>query len=263
MLASPESPAMIPERWRQVTDIFHAARVRPLLERDAFLAVACHDDLSLRQEVEALLAGHDQAGSFGETPLASTAATMKPGSWLGSFRIEALIGTGGMGEVYRAHDAKLKRDVALKVLPRELKDDPERRLRLVREARAIAALSHPNIVSVFDVEHEPVPFIVTELLDGETLRGVLRQGPLSAQRAIDLAQQLTTALVAAHERGIIHRDLKPDNLFLTRGGVVKILDFGLVHWRFLGRGTDCDPSRAAAAPEQGAASPGAHHSAVS
>src|SRR5512143_638299 len=133
-----------------------------------------------------------------------------------------------MGEVYRARDSKLKRDVAIKVLPQSLCCDPDALARFEREALAIAALSHPNILSIFDFgTQDGVSYAVTELLEGETLRGKLDGGPVSPRQAVDWALQIAKGLSAAHGKGVIHRDLKPDNVFVTRDGHVKILDFGL------------------------------------
>ena len=158
--------------------------------------------------------------------------TLSPGTRLGRYEIVAALGAGGMGEVYRARDARLGRDVALKVLPGEVAADPDRLRRFEQEARAASAISHPNLLAVFDIgEQEGVRFLVTELLEGETLRHLLERGPLGAARALELTAQFARGLAAAHERGIVHRDLKPENLFLTRDGHAKILDFGLAKVR--------------------------------
>jgi len=150
------------------------------------------------------------------------------GKRLGSYEIIAPIGAGGMGQVYRARDTKLKREVAIKVLPEHLAQDPETLKRFEREAQAVAAVSHPNIVAIYDFgKTEGIAYAVTELLDGETLRTKLEHGALSPSRAGDVALQMILGLAAAHARGVVHRDLKPDNIFLTRDGRVKILDFGL------------------------------------
>jgi serine/threonine-protein kinase len=219
---------MTPERWRRITDIFHAARERRIGEREAFLVGACGADSSLRQEVDALLQGHDAAGTFGETPSAAATPTLEPGSWVGSFRIESLIGAGGMGEVYRARDSKLKRDVAIKVLPDAFARDPERLARFQREAEVLATLNHPNIGAVYGVEDVVgAPALVLELVEGPTLADRLDRGALSLNEAVTIATQIADALDAAHERGIVHRDLKPANIKVTREGVVKVLDFGL------------------------------------
>jgi Tol biopolymer transport system component len=151
-----------------------------------------------------------------------------PAARLGPYEIVAAIGAGGMGEVYRARDTRLGREVAVKVLPAHLGGSPERRERFEREARAVAALSHPNILALHDVGREgETAYVVTELLEGETLRERLREGPLPVRKATDYATQVALGLAAAHAQGIVHRDLKPDNVFVTRDGRVKILDFGL------------------------------------
>ena len=151
-----------------------------------------------------------------------------PGTILGQYEIRSPLGAGGMGEVYRAHDTRLDREVAIKVLPESLTADPDRLRRFEQEARAAAALNHPNILAVYQMAtHEGVSYMVSELLDGETLRERLRRGPIPLRKAIDYAVQIAQGLAAAHDKGIVHRDLKPDNLFVTKDGRVKILDFGL------------------------------------
>src|SRR5208282_1755226 len=150
------------------------------------------------------------------------------GTKLGPYEIQSLLGSGGMGEVYRARDARLGRIVAIKVLPKSYSADADRLQRFVQEARSAAALNHPNILSIFDIgEEQGAPYIVSELLEGQTLRERLRAGPLSSRKAIEYAQQVARGLAAAHDKGIVHRDLKPENLFLTNDDRVKILDFGL------------------------------------
>ena len=153
---------------------------------------------------------------------------LEAGAKLGPYQIQSLIGAGGMGEVYRAHDSRLERTVAIKVLPASFSADRERLQRFSQEARAAAALNHPNILSIFDIgEGQGAPYVVSELLEGETLRERLRTGALPTRKVIDYAVQVARGLAAAHEKGIVHRDLKPENLFLTNDGRVKILDFGL------------------------------------
>src|SRR5512136_1775343 len=150
------------------------------------------------------------------------------GDRLGPYEILGLIGAGGMGEVYRARDTRLGRDVAIKVLPAEFASDPERLRRFEQEARAVAALDHPNILAIHDVgSHEGAPYLVTELLEGETLRDRLKTGGVTVRKAVETAVQIAQGLAAAHEKGIIHRDLKPANVFVTNDGHVKILDFGI------------------------------------
>lgn len=150
------------------------------------------------------------------------------GTKLGPYEITAPIGAGGMGEVYRAHDPQLGRDVAIKILPQSLSRDPDRLRRFEQEARAAAALNHPNILAVYQFgSYEGAPYLVSELLEGSTLRDQLLRGPLPVRKAVDYGIQTARGLAAAHEKGIVHRDLKPENLFLTRDGRIKILDFGL------------------------------------
>jgi eukaryotic-like serine/threonine-protein kinase len=151
---------------------------------------------------------------------------------LGPYKIVALIGSGGMGEVYRAHDTRLRRDVALKILPASFTNDPDRLRRFEQEARAVAALNHPNIVSIYDVgEAGGVHYIVSELLEGDSLRERIPAAGLPTRKAIEFAVQFANGLAAAHDRGIVHRDLKPENIFITKTGQVKILDFGLAKLR--------------------------------
>ena len=150
------------------------------------------------------------------------------GTILGQCEILSPLGAGGMGEVYRAHDTRLDRNVAIKVLPECLTSNAERLRRFEQEARATAALNHPNILAIFEMDtHGNLSYLVEELLEGETLRDRLRRGPIPLRKAIDYAVQIAYGLAAAHDRGIIHRDLKPENLFITKDGRVKILDFGL------------------------------------
>jgi serine/threonine protein kinase/tetratricopeptide (TPR) repeat protein len=154
--------------------------------------------------------------------------TLAAGTRLGPYEILSPLGAGGMGEVYRARDKKLDRDVAIKVLPESLAADPDTLARFEREAKAVAALSHPNILAIHDFgSHDGISYAVTELLEGETLRGKLDAGPISQKQAVDYALQVAKGLSAAHERGVVHRDLKPENLFVTRDGHLKIVDFGL------------------------------------
>ena len=207
--------------------------------RSAFLDASCAGDAELRVRVETLLAAHDGAGSFLESPTqvdrmaaevlgGGTSHSLAAGSRIGPYEIVELLGAGGMGEVYRARDERFGRDVAVKVLPRHRDADPQGAQRFAREARAVGSINHPNILTVFDVGwDQSTPFLVSELLEGETLGQRLRSGRLSALECVGLAVQITRGLGAAHEKGVVHRDLKPDNVFLTRQGLVKILDFGV------------------------------------
>jgi len=218
---------MTPERWQQIQDVLEKVLELAPAQRPAFLNQACQSDPPLRQEVETLLASSDHVrSSFLQSP--PSRITLTSGTKLGDYEVKSLLGSGGMGEVYRARDARLGRDVAIKVLPSLLSADSERLRRFEQEARAAAALNHPNILAVFQMgTYEGAPYLVSELLEGETLREPIRHGRLSVRKAIDYGVQIARGLAAAHEKGIIHRDLKPENLFVTKDGRVKILDFGL------------------------------------
>src|SRR6202158_373090 len=153
---------------------------------------------------------------------------LSSGTKLGPYEIQAPLGAGGMGEVYRARDTRLGRDVAIKVLPEALANDADRLRRFEQEARTIAALNQPNILGIHDIgAHDGAPFLVSEFLDGQTLREKLEAGPLPVRRAIEYALGIAQGLAAAHQKGIVHRDLKPENVFVIRDGRVKVLDFGL------------------------------------
>src|SRR5713101_2962538 len=160
--------------------------------------------------------------------MADTAGKPLVGQQLGSYHILSLLGAGGMGEVYRARDARIGRDVAVKILPAAFSQNEDRLRRFQQEARAAGKLNHPNIIAVYDVgAHDGSPYLVTELLEGETLQHRIAGRPLSARRAIEYGSRIAHGLAAAHENGIVHRDLKPANVFVTKEGHVKILDFGL------------------------------------
>jgi serine/threonine protein kinase len=153
---------------------------------------------------------------------------LAPGARLGPYEIIAPLGAGGMGEVYRARDPQLGREVAIKILPSFLSRDPDRLRRFEQEARAAAALNHPNVLAVYQMgTHDGAPYLVSELLEGNTLRDQLLRGAVPVRKAVDYAVQTARGLAAAHEKGIVHRDLKPENLFLTKDGRIQILDFGL------------------------------------
>ncbi len=218
---------MTPERWQQVREMLEKALDLAPGERSAFLDRACPSDSLLRQEVETLLASNpDVRSSFLQS--APQRITLVPGTKLGDYEVKSLLGAGGMGEVYRACDSRLGRDVAIKVLPPLFSADRERLRRFEQEAQAAAALNHPNILAVFQMgTYEGAPYLVSELLEGETLREQINRGRLSVRKTIDYAVQIARGLAAAHEKGIVHRDLKPENLFVTKDGRVKILDFGL------------------------------------
>ena len=153
---------------------------------------------------------------------------MPPGTKLDGYEVLGPLGAGGMGEVYRGRDSVLKREVAIKVLPAFVSQDPDRLHRFQQEAQAAAALNHPNILAVYQFgAFGGAPYLISELLEGDTLRQLMQRGPLAVRKVIDFGVQITKGLAAAHEKGIVHRDLKPENLFVTKDGRVKILDFGL------------------------------------
>ncbi|HYK43350.1 MAG TPA: serine/threonine-protein kinase, partial [Thermoanaerobaculia bacterium] len=157
---------------------------------------------------------------------------LPPGTRLGSFEILSPLGAGGMGEVYRARDTRLGREVAVKVLPQELMQDPHALARFATEARAVAALSHPNVLGIHDFDASgEIPYAVLELLAGQTWRQWIAGGPIPPRKAAEAMAQVARGLAAAHSRGVVHRDLKPENLFVTKDGTVKILDFGLARIR--------------------------------
>jgi eukaryotic-like serine/threonine-protein kinase len=220
------------ERWRRIEERYHAAIELPAAEREAFLNAICNDDEPLRHEVEALLAVARDAEPFlergiqiGDVSGEVTASFI--GRRIGP-EVKALLGAGGMGEVYPATDSRLGRDVAVKLLRGDLNADADRLRRFEQEARAAAALNHPNILAVFDIcTHDGASYLVSELLEGETLRDLLRRGAPPIRQAIEYGVQIANGLAAAHERGIVHRDIKPENIFVTTDGRIKLLDFGI------------------------------------
>lgn len=227
---------MSTERLRRAESLFTEALALAPEARPAFLAGQCGGDEALRRDVESLIASHESHGGARDVPalkgaardLAADLLTLRPGERVGPYEVVKLIGAGGMGEVYEAHDARLDRRVAIKVLPAWSAADPHRAWRFEQEARAAAALKHPNVVAVFDVgRHATTPFIVSELLEGENLRERMQRQPLTPRQAAQLMVHVTRGLAAAHGAHVVHRDLKPENVFLTRDGQVKILDFGL------------------------------------
>ncbi|MDX2034863.1 MAG: serine/threonine-protein kinase [Blastocatellia bacterium] len=229
---------MTPERWQQVDQLLEQTLERPEEERAGFLAAASGDDEELRREVESLLGFHQRAEGFIETPPAEMAAnwlaskSSREGATIGPYEIVRLIGRGGMGEVYLARDARLERQVALKLLPPQFIKDGPRLQRFRQEARAASALNHPNIITIHEIgEAETgegrVHFIATEFIEGHTLRDLIRDGALGLGESIETAIQIADALAAAHAAGITHRDIKPENIMLRPDGYVKVLDFGL------------------------------------
>jgi serine/threonine protein kinase/Tfp pilus assembly protein PilF len=227
---------MTPERWQQIEQLYHAARERAPGARAAFLDRACAGDAALRAQVETLLAYDEEAENFIATPalqvaaglIAAEQARSLVGKQLSHYEILALLGAGGMGEVYRARDTKLERTVAIKILPAAVAADQERMRRFVREARAASALNHPNVATIYEIgEAEGVSFIAMEYVEGETLQAKIHGRPLETREILEIALQIADALDEAHTKGITHRDIKPANLMLTPHGWVKVLDFGL------------------------------------
>jgi serine/threonine protein kinase/Tol biopolymer transport system component len=226
------------DRWNRIQQLYHAALQLPLSAREEFLSQSCANDAELRREVESLLAYEKQADELLENPewkadtssetVPSGTRAMAVGSQLGIFRIVDFLGAGGMGEVYRATDTRLHRDVAIKVLPAGLAREPERVARFEREARAAGALNHPNIVAVHDIgrDHDTY-WIATELVIGEPLAKMIERGPVVVNRVLQIASQVADGLAAAHAAGIVHRDVKPANIMVTHDWRVKIVDFGL------------------------------------
>ena len=186
---------MTPERWQQIHDVLEKALELAPGERSAFLNQACSSDPSLRQEVETLLASSDDVRSSFLLQFSAPRVTLTAGTKLGEYEVKSLLGSGGMGEVYRARDSRLGRDVAIKVLPSLLSADSERLRRFEQEARAAAALNHPNILAVYQMgTYEGAPYLVSELLEGETLREPMKRGRLSVRRAIDYGVQIARGL---------------------------------------------------------------------
>lgn len=227
---------MTPERWQQVKEIFHDALERQPQERAQFLDSACSGNTQLRAEVEALISSHEQSGQFIDAPayeataktLIHDSAAYSPGTHLASYEIVSFISRGGMGEVYLAHDQRLSRKVALKVLPGVLTRDIDRLRRFEQEARSASALNHPNIITIYEIAKVgPTHVIATEFVEGETLRNVIAGSRLELSQALHIAIQIADALTAAHKAGIVHRDIKPENVMLRPDGYVKVLDFGL------------------------------------
>ena len=253
---------MTGERWQRVVRLYHDALERPLDARAAFLLDACGSDDDLHREVESLLAQVSAPGDFLNGAAIESAASMMAdehppliGRQIGIYRVISLLGAGGMGEVYRARDTKLRRDVAIKVLSTMFTADRDRLARFEREARMLASLNHPHIGAIYGLEdlstgagQEPIRALVLELVEGDTLAELLarrsqgaapRRGGLPLEQSLNVARQIAGALDAAHEKGIVHRDLKPANIKITPDGTVKILDFGVAK-AVMGEGAEAD-----------------------
>src|SRR5256714_6657000 len=221
---------MTPERWEQVGKFYQAALALAPSGRETFLDDACGDDTAMRREVESLLAAESDAGNFlaagamkdAAKMLVEDKSLMPVGKKLGHYQILSLLGSGGMGEVYLAEDTRLKRKVALKLLPAELTANQDRLRRFEQEARSASALNHPKIITIHEIGVSGRwHYLVTELIDGETLRERLNQGRIEFSAVLDIALQIGSALVAAHKAGIAHRDIKPENIMARSDGLIK------------------------------------------
>src|SRR4030095_217710 len=219
--------AMTPERWKKLDDLFHEALEFQGEARAAHLGRVCGDDKQLRAEAERLVAAHEREGSFIDSPIFTCAAGCTDddcneppvGRRIGHYQVISLLGRGGMGEVFLAEDTRLERKVALKILPAAFTQNPDRLRRFERAAKAASALNHPNILTIHEIgESDGAHYIVSEFVEGETLRDQMRHGPLSLTAALDVARQVAGALGAAHAAGIVHRDIKPENVMARPDG---------------------------------------------
>jgi eukaryotic-like serine/threonine-protein kinase len=223
------------EKWQRCVEIFSAALEQQQEQRAAFVDHACAGDESLHRDVRILLRSHEQSGDFISTPAIAASPELLTddsnaliGAQIGPYRVESVLGSGGMGVVYVARDERLGRKVALKLLPQLLSEDVTHLARLKREARTASALNHPNMLTVYEIgEDHSTHYIASELIEGETLRKRLMRGRTQLSEAVDIAIQVASALAAAHDAGIVHRDIKPENIMLRPDGYVKVLDFGI------------------------------------
>ncbi len=222
------------EQWQQVQDLFYATLEKEPQDRMVFLDQACGGDQSLRREVAWLISAHETEDHFIDSPAYVAARDVladhhfEPGEMLAHYKIQAALGSGGMGEVYLAEDTRLNRKVALKILPPHFTVNPDRVRRFEREARAASALNHPNIVTIYEIGQSNTPhFIATEFVDGKTLRQLINENPFTLNETLNVSMQVADALSGAHVAGIVHRDIKPENIMIREDGYVKILDFGL------------------------------------
>ena len=219
-------------RWQEIETVLQDALDRPPFERASFIEDVCAGDEELITEATTLIAAYEEAGDFIEQPAIARDAYVllgtETGRVIGPYRIIERLGAGGMGEVYLAHDTRLSRLVALKLLPVYFASDPARLRRFQSEARAASALNHPNILTIYEVgESDGVYFIATEFIDGKTIGELMREQQLSLAEILDCVDQVASALAVAHAAGIVHRDIKPENIMLRQDGLLKILDFGI------------------------------------
>src|SRR5262245_2021118 len=215
------------EKWQQIQDLFHAALEKGPHDRVVFLAEACQGNEALRQEVAWLVSAHETEDHFIDAPgyvaAGDVLAThhLEPGEMLAHYQIQSTLGEGGMGVVYLAEDTRLKRNVALKVLPPHFTVNPDRVRRFEREARAASALNHPNIVTIYEIgQSETTHFIATEFVDGKTLRQLINEQPFTLNETLNVSVQVADALSGAHAAGIVHRDIKPENIMIRADGYV-------------------------------------------
>ena len=248
---------MTPERHQRIIELFHSASAFSHDHRESFIDESCAGDEELREDVYAMLAADKQAVTFLEKPPADVAAAVMAGmksqpvigQTLGDYRVIAPLGSGGMGEVFLAEDTRLGRRAALKLLPREYTTDSVRLREFEQEARAVSALNHPNIVTVYGIGQAGViHFLATEYVAGSTLREQVAKGPLASTTVINIGVEIACALDAAHRAGIVHRDIKPENIIVRPDGVVKIFDFGIaqrIEPPEIYRALTCESERAA------------------
>ena len=234
--------------WERVKRVFQSALERSPDTRPSFLDKTCGDDAALREEVESLLRAHEQAGSFGEHAAVDdlVGRPLQRGARFGQYEIAELLGAGGMGEVYRARDTKLPRDVAIKILPL-FTTNADRLTRFDREARTLASLNHPHILTVHDIEHvDGRPYLVTEFVDGGTLKTWALSETRTWRQSVELLVGVADGLAVAHTAGIVHRDIKPDNILISKNGYAKLADFGLAKlFEGIASGTRADTIAAA------------------
>jgi predicted ATPase len=242
--------SMNPERYQRIKALLQSALERESEQRPAFLNEACDGDEALRKQIESLIVASERAGSFIESPIGEIAALFVTddqtrlivGQSLGPYTVLSPLGSGGMGDIYLAEDTRLKRKVALKLLRSYFTKDGDRLRRFEQEAFAVSALNHPNILTIHEIAHaDSFHFIVTEFIDGETLRKTMTRGPMSLGEVLDVGLQVASALTAAHGAGVVHRDIKPENIMVRRDGYVKVLDFGIAKLsEKTGQGADLD-----------------------